>query len=150
MIRKAEEHDLKELSAIFNLYRIFYKKNSDVETAKEFLLERILKKESIIFIAINENKIVGFTQLYPLFSSLGMKRTWQLNDLYILEEYRGYGFSKQLIDAAKQLAKETNAAGIMLETEKTNIIGNKLYPSCSFIPYDKNNFYWWQNPDGSF
>src|SRR5271154_6147082 len=111
-IRKADEHDVNELSLLFNLYRIFYKQNSDLESAKRFLLERILKKESIIFIAISENKIVGFTQLYPLFSSLSMKRTWQLNDLYILEENRGYGISKQLIDAAKQLAKETNAAGI--------------------------------------
>lgn len=145
-IRKAEERDVNELSAIFNLYRVFYKQNSDVEAANEFLAERILKKESIIFIAISENKIVGFTQLYPLFSSLSMKRSWQLNDLYVLEDYRGYGISKQLIDAAKQLAKETSAAGIMLETEKTNIIGNKLYPSCDFIPYDKNNFYWWANP----
>ena len=150
IIRKAEEQDVNELSVLFNLYRIFYKQNSDVEAAKKFLAERILKKESIIFIAISENKIVGFTQLYPLFSSLSMKRTWQLNDLYILKEYRGYGISKQLIDAAKQLAKETNAAGIMLETEKTNIIGNKLYPSCDFVPYDKNNFYWWQNSDRSF
>jgi GNAT superfamily N-acetyltransferase len=145
-IKRAEEHDVNELSILFNLYRIYYKQNSDVITAKQFLTERILKKESIIFIAISENKIVGFTQLYPLFSSLSMKRSWQLNDLYILEEYRGRGISRQLIDAAKQLAKETNAAGIMLETEKTNIIGNKLYPSCDFISYDKNNFYWWQNP----
>lgn len=146
-IRKAEEHDVNELSALFNLYRVFYKQNSDIESAKKFLAERILKKESIIFIAVRENKMVGFTQLYPLFSSLSMKRAWQLNDLYILEEYRGYGISKQLIDAAKQLARETSAAGIMLETEKTNIIGNKLYPSCDFIPNDKNNFYWWQNAD---
>jgi len=145
-IRKAEEQDVNELSTLFNLYRVYYKQNSDIITAKEFLTERIQKKESIIFIALSENKIVGFTQIYPLFSSLSMKNTWQLNDLYILEEYRGRGISKQLIDAAKQLAKETNAAGIMLETEKTNIIGNKLYPSCDFISYDKNNFYWWQNP----
>jgi ribosomal protein S18 acetylase RimI-like enzyme len=147
IIRKAEEQDVNELSILFNLYRVFYKKNSDVESAKKFLAERILKKESVIFIATSENKIVGFTQLYPLFSSLSMKRTWQLNDLYVLEEYRGYGISKQLIDAAKQLARETNAAGIMLETEKTNAIGNKLYPSCDFTAYDKNNFYWWQNSD---
>ena len=69
-IRKAEEHDVNELSILFNLYRVYYKKNSDVETAKKFLTERILKKESIIFIATRENKIVGFTKLYPLFSSL--------------------------------------------------------------------------------
>jgi GNAT superfamily N-acetyltransferase len=147
IIQKAKESDVGELSNLFNFYRIFYNKNSDIETAKSFLSERIQEKESVIFIATIENKIVGFTQLYPLFSSLSMKRSWLLNDLYILEEYRGKGISKQLINSAKQLAKETNAAGIMLETEKTNTVGNKLYPSTDFLLYDKNNFYWWQNPD---
>src|SRR5580698_7250241 len=146
IIQKAKESDVKELSNLFNLYRIYYKKNPDTETAKSFLLERIQKKESVIFIATIENKIVGFTQLYPLFSSLSMKCSWLLNDLYILEEFRGKRISKQLIDSAKQLAKETNAAGIMLETEKTNSVGNKLYPSSGFVLYDKNNFYWWENP----
>jgi len=145
IIQKAKESHAEELSNIFTLYRIYYKKNADIETAKSFLLERIQKKESVIFIATIENKIVGFTQLYPLFSSLSMKRSWLLNDLYILEEYRGKGISKQLINSAKQLAKETNSAGIMLETEKTNTVGNKLYPSSGFVLYEKNNFYWWEN-----
>jgi GNAT superfamily N-acetyltransferase len=145
IIQKAKESDVEELSNIFTLYRIYYKKNPDIETAKSFLLERIQKKESVIFIATIENKIVGFTQLYPWFSSLSIKRSWLLNDLYILEEYRGKGISKQLIDSAKQLAKETNAAWIMLETEKANTVGNKLYPSSGFVLYDKNNFYLWEN-----
>jgi GNAT superfamily N-acetyltransferase len=132
---------------LFDLYRIYYKRSADASASKKFLLERIQKKESIIFIAESEDKIVGFTQIYPLFSSLSMKRLWLLNDLFVLEKYRGKGISKQLINAAKQLAKDTNASGLLLETEKTNIIGNKLYPSCDFIPYDKNNFYWWENQD---
>jgi GNAT superfamily N-acetyltransferase len=109
------------------------------------LQKRIQQQESIIFIAIIEKQIVGFTQLYPLFSSLSMKRSWLLNDLYILEAYRGMGFSKQLICAAKQLANQTDSSGILLETEKTNSIGNNLYPSSGFHLYDKNNFYWWEN-----
>jgi GNAT superfamily N-acetyltransferase len=145
VIEEAKESDIEELSAIFTLYRIFYKKDPEIDSAKSFLLERIQKKESVIFIARIENKIVGFTQLYPLFSSLTMKRSWLLNDLYIVEAQRGKGISKQLMGAARQLAKQTKAAGIMLETEKTNRIGNKLYPSSGFVLYDKNNFYWWEN-----
>jgi GNAT superfamily N-acetyltransferase len=146
IIQKATEDDLEELADLFDLYRIYYKKDSDVEAAKTFLLQRIQKKESVIFIATIESKIVGFTQLYPIFSSLSMKCSWLLNDLYILEEYRGKGISKQLLNAAKQLATETNAAWVLLETEKTNTVGNKLYPLSDFILYDKNNFYMWDNP----
>jgi len=145
IISKAKKEDIAELSILFNYYRIYYKKNSDAEAAKIYLQQRIDNQESIIFIAAIKKQIVGFTQLYPLFSSLSLKRSWLLNDLYILEDYRGKGISKQLIEAAKQLAKRTDAAGIMLETEKTNSIGNFLYPSAGFHLYDKNNFYWWEN-----
>jgi GNAT superfamily N-acetyltransferase len=145
IIREAKEEDIAELSILFNDYRIYYKKNGDLENAKIFLQKRIQQQESIIFIAIIGKQIVGFTQLYPLFSSLSMKRSWLLNDLYILEAYRGMGFSKQLIWAAKQLANQTDSSGILLETEKTNSIGNNLYPSAGFHLYDKNNFYWWED-----
>jgi ribosomal protein S18 acetylase RimI-like enzyme len=73
-----------------------------------------------------------------------MKRYWLLNDLYVNENYRGKGFSKQLIEASKELAKSTDAAGILLETGKSNDIGNKLYPSCGFEIYDEVNFYEWK------
>ena len=145
IIKKASATDVPELATLFDLYRVYYKKDTDIQSAKAFLLERIEQKESVIFIAISESKIVGFTQLYPIFSSLNLKHSFLLNDLYILEDYRGRGISKQLIHEAKQFAKETNAAWIMLETEKTNTVGNSLYPSCDFVLYDKNNFYQWEN-----
>jgi GNAT superfamily N-acetyltransferase len=143
--RKAELTDLPGLSELLDLYRIYYKKESDLPGAERFLRDRMEKEESVIFIAASGEKLIGFTQLYPLFSSTRMKRLWLLNDLYVLQEFRGKGASKQLLDEAKDLARATAAAGLLLETEKTNTIGNNLYPSAGFELYDKNNFYWWQN-----
>jgi GNAT superfamily N-acetyltransferase len=144
-IRNAVEEDLPQLAALFNLYRIFYRKESDYERAKSFLDERMKKKESEIYVAEEDDRLVGFTQLYPQFSSTRMKRSWLLNDLYVLQEYRGKGISRKLIGAAKLLAKETGSAGILLETEKTNAVGNQLYPSAGFEIYNQTNFYWWEN-----
>ena len=68
-IIKATRPDLEALSLLFDEYRVFYKLDSDIETAKKFLIERIENQESEIFVAINhENKLVGFVQLYPIFS----------------------------------------------------------------------------------
>lgn len=143
--RKATIQDLQQLAELFDQYRIFYHKDSDISAAKNFLTERIQTKDSEIFVAESEGRLVGFVQLYPLFSSTRMKRYWLLNDLYVDENYRGKGFSKELIEEAKELAKLTDAAGILLETGKTNDIGNKLYPSCGFEIYDEANFYEWTN-----
>lgn len=144
MTRKVQLADVQQLAELFDQYRIFYHKDSDIPAAEKFLTERIKNRDSEIFVAENEGKLVGFVQLYPLFSSTRMKRYWLLNDLYVNENYRGKGFSKQLIEEAKKMAKSTDAAGILLETGKSNDIGNKLYPSCGFEIYDEVNFYEWK------
>lgn len=143
--RKATIQDLPQLAELFDQYRVFYHKESDISAAENFLKQRIENKDSEIFVAESEGKLTGFVQLYPLFSSTRMKRYWLLNDLYVNENYRGKGFSKKLIEEAKQLAISTDASGILLETGKSNDIGNQLYPSCGFEIYDEVNFYEWTN-----
>ena len=143
MIRRATTNDLPQLSQLFDAYRIFYRKSPDITGATDFLNERMKENESVIFVDDENGTLTGFTQLYPQFSSTRMQRAWLLNDLYVHPTYRGKGISKKLIEAAKQLARETNAAGLLLETEKTNITGNQLYPSAGFVLYNETNFYWW-------
>ncbi|MBA2408137.1 MAG: GNAT family N-acetyltransferase [Chitinophagales bacterium] len=138
---------LDELALLFNDYRIFYRKATDLEGARSFLNERMKNNDSVLFIAIDEqNRALGFTQLYPLFSSTRMRRMWLLNDLFVTPSYRGKGISKLLIERCKALAMKTNAAGLRLETEISNHIGNRLYPSAGFTLDTKLNFYFWENP----
>ena len=143
--RKATIQDLTQLAELFDQYRVFYHKESDIPSAENFLKERIEKQDSETYIAETDSILVGFVQMYPLFSSTRMKKYWLLNDLFVNEKYRGKGFSKELIETAKEVCKSSDACGILLETEKSNDIGNKLYPSCGFEPYDEVNFYEWTN-----
>lgn len=145
MVRPATLNDLLQLSKLFDSYRNFYRKATDIKGADIFLKERLNKKESVIFVDEEEGALTGFTQLYPQFSSTRMQRTWLLNDLYVLPKFRGKGISKKRIETAKQLVIDTGAAGLFLETEKSNITGNKLYPSAGFELYNETNFYWWEN-----
>jgi GNAT superfamily N-acetyltransferase len=115
-----------------------------MEAAKIFLKERIEFGDSIIFVDEQETEILsGFTQLYPLFSSTRMKKLWLLNDLYVNSSFRGKGISVALINKAKELARETSAAGLMLETAKTNEIGNNLYSKTGFELDSEHNMYSW-------
>ncbi len=144
-IRRADIHDLDSLVTLFDAYRTWYRKESNLEQARLFLSDRINKEESIIFVATIENKVVGFTQLYPLFSSTRMKRLWLLNDLFISPEARGKGLSKQLLMASQNLCRETGACAVSLETEISNTIGNNLYPKMGFELNETHNFYEWSN-----
>lgn len=143
-IRKSTIGDLNELTRLFTAYRAFYKKEPDIENAKEFLKDRITYNESEIFAAFSGNRMAGFVQLYPLFSSLRMKRFWLLNDLFVAEEFRGQGFSIALIERTKELCRQSDACGFMLETAKSNIIGNQLYQKMGLHLDKEYNVYNWE------
>lgn len=143
-IRQARPADLAALVALFDAYRVWYEKPSDPAGAMAFLKARMENQESIVYLAFEGEQAVGFTQLYPLFSSTRMKRLWLLNDLFVDAEHRGKGISKLLLDRAKTLARETGACEVMLETAKTNDIGNQLYPSAGFDLGTDFNWYHWE------
>ena len=142
-IRKTTSADLNQLAQLFDGYRVFYRKNSDLDGAFSFLKERLEQKDSEIYVCEFEGKLIGFVQLYPLFSSTRMKKLWLLNDLFVDSDYRGKGVSVQLIERAKQLVRDSNACGMFLETEKSNKIGNNLYPKTGFTFNEGSNFYDW-------
>nr|WP_294781287.1 GNAT family N-acetyltransferase [uncultured Flavobacterium sp.] len=144
-IKKASLENLDAAATLFNLYRIFYRQADDYEKCRNFIKERLDNEQSTIFLLYDDNKAVGFVQLYKLYHYVKLEKQWLLSDLFVHPDYRGKGFSVVLIDRAQQWCDETGACGLMLETEKTNDIGNQLYPRCGF-EYDglHNYYYWWK------
>ncbi len=146
-VRKAKMEDLKSVVDLFDQYRVFYEKESDKTQAEVFISERLKRNDAEIFVAEAESgSLLGFVQLYPIFSSTRMQRLWLLNDLFIDKEHRGKGVSKQLVEAAKELCKQTHACGLILETAKSNVIGNILYPKVGFSLDKNHNYYSWDTP----
>ncbi|MDN3674210.1 GNAT family N-acetyltransferase [Flavobacterium branchiarum] len=136
---------LDEFAALFNSYRIFYRQPSNVEIGKAFLKERITNKETTTFLVKADGKFVGFAQLYPLYHYKALQKQWLLSDLFVDPDFRGRGLSVDLIDRCKLFCDETDACGLLLETEKTNEIGNILYPKCGFeLDNDHNYYNWWK------
>ncbi|MCZ8534052.1 GNAT family N-acetyltransferase [Psychrobacillus psychrodurans] len=140
-IQRATLNELDSLTELFDLYRLFYKQESNLEGARAFLKERLVKEESVVFIAYDENSPVGFVQLYPSFSSVSMKQSWILNDLYVKKSARNNGFAEKLIKMVINFAEETDAKGILLETGKENIPAQRLYEKIGFIR-DSNYYYY--------
>ena len=63
---------------------------------------------------------MGFTQLYPSFSSVSLKATLILNDLYVHETNRNTGVAKTLLNTAKTYCNNNNFKGLALETATDN------------------------------
>lgn len=132
-IYQATIEDLEGVSNLFNLYRMFYQQASDLEGAKTYIKKRIESKESVIFVVKDKQKYVGFTQLYPTFSSISMKRAWILNDLYVDAEARKQGVGEMLLHKAKDFAVETGAKSISLSTVPDNYSAQRLYERNGYI-----------------
>lgn len=108
------------VAPLFDGYRQFYGQASDLEAGRTFVLERLKRNESVIFLALDGEEGVGFTQLFPAFSSVSMKRLWILNDLFVSPAARRRGVARALLEQARQFAIETQAKGLVLETALDN------------------------------
>lgn len=126
-IRRASAADLDALVPLFDAYRMFYAQPSDPVRARDFLAERLAKGESAVLVAERGPSAIGFTQLYPVFSSVRTARTWLLNDLFVAEGARRGGVARALLDAAAAFARAQGAAGLMLETTRGNGPARALY-----------------------
>ena len=132
-IYQAQPQDVDTILPLYLAYRRFYQVEENLGQAREFILKRLQLNESVIFFAEVNGKAVGFTQLYPLFCSLEMKRIWLLYDLYVDESARPHGVAQQLIARAEQLAKESDSAFIMLSTATDNTKAQALYERSGFV-----------------
>ena len=91
------------------------------------------RKESVIFVAEERKELIGFTQLFPIFSSVNMMRTWLLNDLYVNEKSRGMGIAAKLLDAAKEFGVATNSKWLLLQTAADNFTAQKVYEKNGWV-----------------
>ncbi len=126
-VKQATIDDLAAVAKLFDLYRQFYQQESNLARAEMYIKSRIEKGESVIFIVKDGQEYVGFTQLYPTFSSISMQKAWVLNDLYVEKSARGKGVGEQLLHKAEAFAKETGAKSLSLSTAPDNASAQRLY-----------------------
>jgi ribosomal protein S18 acetylase RimI-like enzyme len=127
-VRQATLLDLDLLVPLFDEYRQFYRRSSDLSLARQFLLDRLRQNQSIVFLALRQDgSVVGFTQLFPSFSSASAARIFNLNDLYVQPEARRMGVGSLLLSAAASFGRSAGAVRLTLSTEVTNAAARALY-----------------------
>lgn len=133
-IRRAEAAQAEAIAPLFDAYRQFYDQPADLQAARVFLAARLANAESIVFAAwLPDGSAVGFTQLYPTFSSVQSGRVLILNDLYVGPEHRGHGVARALMITAADHGRATGAHGLELATAHTNLAAQALYESLGWV-----------------
>ncbi len=127
VVNRAALADLPALANLFDGYRRFYNQSSDLEGAQRFLRARMTNNDSVIFVAAVAQELVGFTQLYPTFSSVSMQRDLILNDLFVSKSARRTGAGMALMNAAADYGRSIGAKSLRLETDEDNSQAQALY-----------------------
>jgi GNAT superfamily N-acetyltransferase len=126
-VRQAVLTDLDDIAPLFDGYRQFYGKESDVGAATQFLRDRFDHGEATVFLAYDGAEPVGFTQLYPSFSSVSMARVFILNDLFVASSHRRQGVGALLLKAATGYAQSLGAVRVSLNTDIQNTTARATY-----------------------
>ena len=126
-VRQAVFSDLGELAELFDQYRVFQGKDSDLRAARAFLQARFDHGESVVFIAYETSLPLGFAQLFPSYSSTSLARVFILNDLFVHEEGRRKGVASRLLAALEGYAWAHGAARVTLNVASDNEPGQALY-----------------------
>ncbi len=139
IIRASQAH-INDVARLFDLYRQFYECPPDLNLATNFISERINNDESIIFLAQEQGKGLGFVQLYPSFCSVDAVKIFILYDLYVDAAGRKSGVGQGLMEQATQFAKDAGAARLDLLTAHSNLAGQALYEKLGYKKVNEDFF----------
>ena len=108
---------INEIEVVFNA--VYKHKN---ELKKEFELNPYTK----IYIYKENDSILGILHINDIYDR------YEINNIYVLEEYRNKGIASKLLEYVIDLGKKNYVLNITLEVRKNNTNAIKLYNKYNF------------------
>lgn len=106
------------------------------EEAKQRLREDLNRRYEA-FIAFDGEKAVGYAMFYYTYSSFLARPTFYLEDIFVLEEYRGKGAGRALFDRCVEEAKHNGCGRIDFVVLRWNENARRFYEKQGAKPMDE-------------
>lgn len=98
-------------------------------TKQDFIREINENKMAVYFVALDETeKVVGYAGMWHVVNE------GHITNVAVLEECRGRGIGRLLLEALFDVAREREMIGITLEVKISNAPAQKLYTGLGFKP----------------
>ncbi|MGV3487992.1 MAG: GNAT family N-acetyltransferase [Tuberibacillus sp.] len=130
IIRQAKRQDIDQLYDLMKQYIVdFYKRPEPKEYDLKGLIAHLLEHPSsgLQFVADEDGVLIGFATLFFSFSTLAVKRTAVLNDLFVSPQARGKKAGEKLFQTCLDFIRENDFSSMTWETAKDNIVAQSLY-----------------------
>jgi len=123
--------EFEQLLPLIAAYQRFYEVEEIDEERNRAFFRRFLapSEDGLLLGARREGRLVGYACLYWHFSSLEAVESVLMNDLFVVEEARGAGVGRALIEATAAVARERGAPLVEWATEPGNHTAQRLYDS---------------------
>lgn len=138
-IRRAEEKDYKELMPLYNglVGEDRYSRHDNDSFAT------VLKNpNSFIFVAEDGGRIIGFATCSIRTIVRYPKPIAELDELFVLEEYRNRGIGKQLVEKIEEISQENNCYRVYIASAARFPEAHEFYIN---LGYDKYGFHFHKN-----
>ncbi|MGB9694486.1 MAG: ribosomal protein S18-alanine N-acetyltransferase [Caldisericaceae bacterium] len=107
-----------------------------------FMIDYLFNNCSLYFVLKIKSKVAGFIGIWEEESSL------HVINLAIDPDYRRKGYGRLMLQFAVDLALNKKVGKVYLEARKSNVIAQKLYTSCGFVPVEELRSYYQDGEDG--
>ncbi len=128
-IRPVTTETLSQVEPLIEAYQRFYEvEDIDLERNREFFSRFVgSDRDGWLLAAWRSGEAIGFGCYYRFLSSTSAVETVLMNDLYVVNEARGAGVGRALIEAGAGLAREAGAAWLEWNTAPDNNTAQALY-----------------------
>jgi ribosomal protein S18 acetylase RimI-like enzyme len=106
------------------------------EEGKKYFQDLVIDFNSICFVAVDNNKLVGYLAASPKPISYRKSRYLEVDNMGVIPEYKGQGIGKLLMMRCKEWAKEMGYQKIFVNAYSKNETAIKFYERCGFHVID--------------
>jgi len=121
MIISVNIDNINLINEIQNTFNEIYKQKNELKN--EFVSNPYTK----IYIYKENNHILGLIHINDIYDR------YEINNIYVVEEYRQKGIASKLLDKVIEDGKQSKIVNITLEVRKNNINAINLYKKYNFV-----------------
>jgi GNAT superfamily N-acetyltransferase len=131
-VREAKEKDYEELMILFNDFV-----GEDRYSKHDFdsFLKVLKIKNNFVYVAEDSDKLIGFAAFSVRLVIRYPKPIAELDELYVMPEYRRKGVGKMLMNKVVTQAKKSGCYRLYIGSHYKHKAAHKFYESMAFINY---------------
>ena len=136
-IKKANLVDIDELAKL----QLLLWPDNTLEGLKEEIKELLKTKKDVFFIAYDKTQPIGFAHAslrHDYVEGASTSPTGYLEGIFVLEQYRKTGVSKQMLEFCENFAKQNGATEFASDCELDNLLSEKVHKKLGFVEASRN------------